>query len=198
MIAVNLMTKQLRASLAARRYYERNRDKVNNKVREWRKDNPGGALERGRKWRKENVEKCREYRRGWRKNNPERVLEQARKSMKEWREKNPGLAADRQRERRKANPDKYRRNERLYDLKNKYGITPEEWEITFEAQGRCCAGCKTTIPGKRGWQTDHCHETGAFRAILCQPCNLAIGLLKDSPKILRNLASLLEHTKENQ
>lgn len=192
MICVNLMTKQLRSSLSARRYYERNRDVVNSRVREWRKGNPEGALERGRKWRKENVEKCREYRREWRKNNPDKYHAHARKWMKGWREKNPGLAAEQQRERRKADPNKYRERERNYDLKNKYGITLEQWESQFEAQGRCCAGCKTTNSGKRGWQTDHCHKTNKFRAILCTACNLILGMAKDSPETLRTLASLLE------
>lgn len=61
---------------------------------------------------------------------------------------------------------------REWRLRNQYGLTPEEWEIMFEAQGRrCYFGCET--PGrspKAQWQTDHDHETGRVRAIfVCTP-----------------------------
>lgn len=39
---------------------------------------------------------------------------------------------------------------------------------------------------------DHDHKTGKFRAWLCDPCNLILGLAKDNPKTLRGLANLLE------
>jgi hypothetical protein len=35
---------------------------------------------------------------------------------------------------------------------------------------------------------DHCHKTGKIRGLLCQGCNMALGLLKDSPAIINNLA----------
>jgi hypothetical protein len=39
---------------------------------------------------------------------------------------------------------------------------------------------------------DHDHETGVFRGWLCQQCNMAAGLVKESPDTLRKLASYLE------
>jgi Recombination endonuclease VII len=40
---------------------------------------------------------------------------------------------------------------------------------------------------------DHCHKTGKFRGWLCNPCNQSLGLLTDSPEILRKLANYLEN-----
>ena len=32
---------------------------------------------------------------------------------------------------------------------------------------------------------DHCHQTLELRGVLCRNCNLAIGLLRDDPRLLR-------------
>lgn len=65
-------------------------------------------------------------------------------------------------------------------LRSKYGITLEEWNLMFWEQGQCCAICLTTEPcGKRGWQTDHCHETGGVRGILCFDCNVVVGKIEN-------------------
>lgn len=43
-----------------------------------------------------------------------------------------------------------------------------------------CACCGSASPGTvRGWQADHSHETGRYRAYVCQPCNLAIGFYEN-------------------
>lgn len=40
---------------------------------------------------------------------------------------------------------------------------------------------------------DHCHETGAFRGWLCDPCNVVLGMVKDNPETLDRLA---EHLRQ--
>lgn len=42
---------------------------------------------------------------------------------------------------------------------------------------------------------DHCHETGLFRGWLCDPCNVILGLVKDNPERLEQLA---EHLRQPQ
>lgn len=70
------------------------------------------------------------------------------------------------------NREKYRERVRNW----RFGITTEQWNVAFEAQGQCCALCQSPTPsGKWGWHTDHNHETGEFRGILCLPCNYALG-----------------------
>lgn len=68
------------------------------------------------------------------------------------------------------------RTQRGYYLLTKYGITLEEWESLFEAQGSVCGLCGSPDPrNKLGWHTDHCHETGKVRGITCYPCNVTMG-----------------------
>lgn len=76
-----------------------------------------------------------------------------------------------------------------------YGISQNEWDELFKAQGKRCANleCGAVEPGGRGhWHTDHCHTTGEIRGILCQRCNQGIGLFSDNPARLRAAADYLE------
>ena len=66
----------------------------------------------------------------------------------------------------------------------RYGITPEEFNKLFEAQGKRCAICGTDAPGARAWHLDHCHDTATIRGVLCRTCNLGIGHLKHDPALL--------------
>jgi Recombination endonuclease VII len=54
----------------------------------------------------------------------------------------------------------------------------------LKSQGHRCTICGTTKPGRRGWHFDHDHETGAERDMLCAPCNLALGFVRDDEGIL--------------
>lgn len=69
---------------------------------------------------------------------------------------------------------------RKANLKRAYGITPAEWDKMFSDQGCACAICKSKTTRGRGWQTDHDHETGSVRAILCNNCNALLGHAKES------------------
>ena len=81
-----------------------------------------------------------------------------------------------------------------HDLKRYYNMTVESWNTLFEAQGRCCASCKSPYPGRKNgqWSTDHDPVTGKVRGILCNGCNLALGHVKDDPDRLRMLIQYLE------
>jgi hypothetical protein len=39
---------------------------------------------------------------------------------------------------------------------------------------------------------DHCHKTGRFRGIICDNCNVAMGLTGDDPNLLRALAMWID------
>jgi transposase-like protein len=69
-------------------------------------------------------------------------------------------------------------------------IKPEEYENKFIQQGRRCKICRTS-QSKR-WHWDHDHKTGKLRDILCNKCNLGLGLFNDSPEILKKAARYLE------
>lgn len=86
---------------------------------------------------------------------------------------------------------------RRYGLKRAYGITPEQWRELFVAQGERCACCGVGEPGsKLGWSTDHCHETGRLRGILCRRCNTVLGCLGDSEeRVNTECARFVEYLK---
>jgi len=71
------------------------------------------------------------------------------------------------------------------------GITPEELIDRYEDQEECCAICGNSITLENS-AIDHNHETGEFRGVLCKTCNRALGLFKDSPKILLSALNYLE------
>jgi hypothetical protein len=82
--------------------------------------------------------------------------------------------------------------ERWRRIKTKYNLTQGEWEDIFESQGRRCAICGTTEPNSSyNWHTDHNHDTGKVRGILCCNCNRAIGFL-NNPSHLRSAAEYLK------
>lgn len=69
----------------------------------------------------------------------------------------------------------------------KYGLTPEAFSGLLAAQGGKCYVCGTTAPSGKGWSVDHCHETNVVRFIACNPCNTALGLIKEDPRIAKRL-----------
>lgn len=75
-----------------------------------------------------------------------------------------------------------------------YGLTPEEWRAMEEEQEGMCAipSCRRRPPEGKTLNTDHCHETGRVRRLLCHQCNTVLGLVKDSPEVLRDLALYLD------
>ena len=66
------MTKEERKEYL-RKYYKKNREKMDLRNIEWKKSNPEKVREYGLKYRKENREKIAERKRIWRKENPEKV-----------------------------------------------------------------------------------------------------------------------------
>ena len=86
--------------------------------------------------------------------------------------------------------------ERWRHILRKYNLTKEQWEELFARQGNCCAICQTRDPGSTyGWHTDHDHETGEVRGILCMGCNRGIGFL-NSPIALQSAAAYLARQSE--
>ena len=83
---------------------------------------------------------------------------------------------------------------RRANLKHKYNITLEEYEVMLARQNGVCALCGTTRTDKRGRSlfVDHDHETGRLRGILCQQCNSAVGTLGDTVESLSRVVSYLK------
>jgi hypothetical protein len=88
------------------------------------------------------------------------------------------------------------RNIRDRQLREKYGITLDDWEKMFLAQSSACAICKCTNPGRQ-WHTDHCHRTGNVRGILCHGCNTGLGYFCDSSAALQSAVTYLDIAAKN-
>jgi Recombination endonuclease VII len=58
-----------------------------------------------------------------------------------------------------------------------------------DAQGGACALCRK--PAKK-LNIDHHHGDGVVRGLLCNTCNLGLGLFQDDPAILRRAADYLD------
>ncbi len=76
------------------------------------------------------------------------------------------------------------------DLKRKYGLSIADINSKLiEQDFKCLIGGEKI--DSRTAKVDHCHKTGKVRGLLCSNCNVALGLLKDSPKALREAIKYL-------
>jgi len=89
-------------------------------------------------------------------------------------------------------------------LKNRYGITIEEFNHMVEKQNNLCAICNCPETSKSGRNlkecprvlgVDHCHITGKIRELLCNTCNHILGSAKESIDILKSSIAYLEKHK---
>lgn len=73
------------------------------------------------------------------------------------------------------------------------GLSIEDYDKTYDSQSGKCRICEKEKNryGKDRLVVDHCHKSGNFRALLCGMCNAAIGMLEESPVILRNAIQYL-------
>lgn len=100
---------------------------------------------------------------------------------------------DSERKRRRYVEDaSYRERIRVNNIRHRYGLPPERFAAILVDQDGLCAICRTSEPGPKGWNVDHDHDCCAgigscgkcVRGLLCNKCNLAIGLLADDPDVL--------------
>lgn len=91
----------------------------------------------------------------------------------------------------------------------KYGLTEEDYDSMLSAQGRVCASCGepetyrfkgSVVP----LAVDHDHDCCSaqnrscgqcVRGLLCRRCNMAIGMAKNSPAMLRQMAMYLDRSE---
>lgn len=65
-----------------------------------------------------------------------------------------------------------------------YGISKEQYDAMFKAQGGVCSCCGGQPDGTQRHPdlvVDHDHKTGKVRGLLCARCNKIAGLLQDKP-----------------
>lgn len=85
-------------------------------------------------------------------------------------------------------------------VKEKYGITQNEYEKLLKQQNNKCAIC-CRINSKKNTSylfIDHCHQTNKIRGLLCNDCNLVIGGMGDNYiKVKNYMKNCLKYLKTN-
>lgn len=151
--------------------------------------------ERQRKWCEANREKRQEQHRKRYEANREKEREGRRKYYEANREK----VLERQRKRREANPEKEREVRRKHYEANQEKLRGGKRErrkgkaeaLAGRPKPELCEACGRP-PTKLGIVFDHCHKSDVFRGWLCNSCNIVLGLMRDSPTLLRKLAQYIE------
>lgn len=89
----------------------------------------------------------------------------------------------------------------------RYGLTAEQYERMYLAQGGVCAVCGGTNPNGYRLSIDHDHNCCSgrtrscgrcVRALLCSRCNFALGHAGDSAERLRAMAQYLDNFSVHQ
>ena len=69
-----------------------------------------------------------------------------------------------------------RRGSKLW---RKYKLTLEQYDEMFEQQNGKCAICSEVSLGVKRLCVDHNHKTGKVRGLLCNRCNIKLGIVED-------------------
>lgn len=147
---------------------------------------PEKQLKASREWKQRNKEKVAASQKVWREANVER-----RKAAKEiWDKTNYDKKQQHNKTFKTKNPNYFLNKH----LQTAYGITLDEYNGLLKIQNHECAGCgiKDTEAPRNKLYVDHCHTTGKIRGLLCQHCNTALGMVKDSPDTLLSLINYLK------
>lgn len=90
-----------------------------------------------------------------------------------------------------------KRCKRNNSIKDKYGITIQDYEKMHDKQEGRCAICNTHEDDiGRTLHIDHCHTTGNVRQLLCGNCNTGLGMFKDNKQNLNKAIQYLEKHNE--
>lgn len=148
----------------------RQRPEIIKKAREYRQRPENIQKTRAYRQKPENIRKVREYDK-----RPENI-----RRAREYRQRPENIKKDRERQ--------YIR---------KYGLTIDQYDQLFDLQGGRCAICESEDPGSKGhFHVDHNHHTGKIRGLLCNSCNLLLGLSKDNVETLISAARYLERQND--
>lgn len=120
-----------------------------------------------------------------------------KKQQDTWRQNNRAYDLSKKKRYYELNKEQKRRS----DLRNKFKMTLEEYNIILESQNFVCAICHQpeTAKGNNGnikpLAVDHCHSTGKIRGLLCMFCNTGLGKFKDDVVSLQSAVDyILKHS----
>jgi hypothetical protein len=133
---------------------------------------------------KRNKEKVRLSKQKYYQENKEKIYEHQKQYNETHKERRVGEA--------KRYYHKHREEEGYRGLRNLYSITKEQYDEMFMKQNGCCAICgihHTSLTKKL--YVDHDHDTKELRGLLCNKCNLGLGLFRDDVSLLQKATDYL-------
>ena len=93
---------------------------------------------------------------------------------------------------KKENPEKYQSQHIVGRKLRRYKMTPESYDEIFDKQKGLCLICETPlVKHARGTHIDHNHETDEIRGLLCEFCNIGLGMFRESVQILHKASDYL-------
>jgi len=96
----------------------------------------------------------------------------------------------RRRARLRTDPEYRKKGQQRYRARC-YGLSRDDYDALLALQGGVCAICSKNRP----LGVDHCHLFNEVRGLLCNKCNLGLGMFDDDPDRLRAAADYLERSR---
>lgn len=197
--------KRLERNAYMRKWSAEHKEDVSEWSKAYREAHPEKIAELKRAYYERKKEQVKARAKAWKAANPEKVKEGQRRYAAAHKAEILAKTVAWQ----KANPDKVRVIQRRSDAKRRgryerYKMTQEDYARMLKAQGGCCALCGSADPRSRSkrFVVDHDHSCcpshmstcgECVRALLCCPCNRALGLLKDSAELLEKAVSYVRN-----
>ena len=131
-------------------------------------------------YKRGNRQQVRSYCRKCKKEFLKKYRDSHKKEFAEYRKANRDMRSRYNKEWEKEHPN-YQKN---YSLISAYGITLKDHKELYLKQNGCCAICNKPTEYNKIY-TDHNHNTGVVRGLLCAHCNTWLAAIEDSEFVKR-------------
>ncbi len=85
---------------------------------------------------------------------------------------------------------------RVSQMKRDFGLDPDKYQAIWRRQRGKCAICRTALRDKPHPHIDHDPKTMQVRGLLCVNCNMALGYLRDDPRVIDRAAAYLRASRQ--
>lgn len=92
-----------------------------------------------------------------------------------------------------SNHNGIRERQYWHGIRNRYGLTQEDFNCLLESQKGKCAICRKRFSKKLKPEVDHCELNGVVRVrgLLCDKCNRGLGFFNDDDVLLKEALNYL-------